>query len=109
MNSCCSAIIDACLNARSESFPAFDQCNKPKTGCIANIMRSARLKYHLAVKQAKQHAVEGSNRALVNKMASKTYKEFWSDIKHMSKMPNLVTNIMGGKHGEDNITYYVLF
>ena len=78
----------------------WQECDRPKTGCLASIMRSSRAKYYRAVREGKKRKTTENNNLLVETLSGKDYRDFWSYIRKMSHVPKTPTSCMDGEHDD---------
>jgi hypothetical protein len=81
----------------------WQDCDKPREGHVASIMRSTRAQYHKAIKEGKKLIKDQKNIELVRQLSCKDYKGFWSMVRNMSKVPTTSTATMDGKCNEHDI------
>ena len=73
------------------------QCDRPKNGIVADIMRRTRAKYHYAVR----HIIKNNNNIRSQKMAEAISqgngRNLWNEVRKMKKPNNSLPNMVDGK------------
>ena len=57
------------------------ECNRPREGLLANIRRTTRASYHLAVKRAKNNKDKIISNKLADTLAENKCQDFWKNVK----------------------------
>ena len=58
-------------------------CDRPKTGAVADCMRRTRAAYHYAVRKVKRDEDNIINERLANSLLNNSNRDFWSEIKRI--------------------------
>ena len=78
-------------------------CDRPPTGALATVMRHTRAKYHRAVKELKRNQEQLRHMRLAESLHDNGRREFWTELKKMSKGNRSVVNQLDGYTSDKNI------
>lgn len=81
-------------------------CGSPSTGWVANIRRSTRAKYHLAIRKVKQNKDSISAQNLAYNMLQNNTKDFWEEISRLEgkSCNNVYPSQLDNTYGDKNIS-----
>ena len=124
INDMCSDIIDICLNAGEQCFPAtaplknqvpnwnseikflredalfwhsvWSDVGKPPTGALAMVMRHTRAKYHKAANQAKRNRELNRNAKLAESVDTGQSRDLWDELKKLDRTRKAVPSSING-------------
>ena len=125
----CSAIIDACIRSSKQCIPSagssgrtvagwsqnvksekehslfwhwiWIDCGKPTQGHVYMIMKQTRLRYHYAVRKAKQCELEVRKERLAESVCKGS--EFWKELRKINPTIRNIPNTVDGVTGSKNI------
>ena len=127
----CSELIDVCItagktafpqsNAGHKSIPDWDEvakpvreaslfwhwiwieCGRPRNGVIADVMRSARAKYHYTVRKLKKEADQRVRNKLAECISNNRSRDLWSEIKKINKTGKVTSPVIDDCHTDSDI------
>jgi exonuclease III len=76
---------------------------RPKSGPVAEVMRSTRAKYHKAIKDAKQHDTELRRIRFAQSHETRDSTQFWSEVKKITSTNKVVATSIDGKSDQKEI------
>ena len=131
INDMCSDIIEICLNAGEQCFPAtapaknhvpnwnsqikflredalfwhsvWTDVGKPSTGALAMVMRHTRAKYHKATTQAKRNRELGRNAKLAESVDIGRGRDLWDELKKLDRNRKAVPCSINGHTNNSDI------
>ena len=95
----CTKAADTCIPLRDKSLfwhGLWIDCNRPKTGVVADCMRRTRAAYHYAVRQLKKDESSIVRERVAEAILSDGGRNFWSEIKRIRSNKSSNSRIVDG-------------
>lgn len=79
------------------------ECDRPKTGVVADTMRRTRAAYHYTIRKIKKDEENITRERVATAMLNDKSRDFWKEIKRMRRSRTCNSRIVDGQTGATNI------
>jgi len=78
-------------------------CDRPRAGLVADIMRKTRLQYHAAIRAVRRNENDIVNARFASSVTKNRSRDFWQEVKRIRRKCNNVSNVVDGVSNADDI------